>query len=152
MSTIDEMPPPVENLASHFEFETLIADISTRFINLRPEDVHSEIENALRRVCEPLGIELAVLWQWSSLAPGVAITPAHAYAKEGLQVPGPLRREQFPWYVGEMLAGRIVAVPSLEALPAEAAVDREACRITGVKSTLCLPLTVGGSWLSAHWG
>jgi PAS domain S-box-containing protein len=32
----------------------------------------------------------------------------------------------------------------LEALPAEAAVDRETCRLIGVKSTLCLPLTVGG--------
>jgi len=144
MSTIDEMPPSVENLASNFEFENLIAEISTRFINLRPEDVDSEIVNALRRVCEPLGIELAVLWQWSSLEPDVVVMPTHAYAKEGLQVPGPLHREQFPWYVQEMFAGRIIAVPSLEALPEAAAVDREACRIFGVKSTLCLPLAVGG--------
>ena len=43
-----------------------------------------------------------------------------------------------------MLAGRIVAVSSLEALPAEAAVDRENCRLIGVKSNLTFPLAIGG--------
>ncbi|MCJ7676139.1 MAG: PAS domain-containing protein [Anaerolineales bacterium] len=130
-------------LANRLEFETLISDLSSRFINVPPSEVDHEIEDALRRVCELLGIDLAVLWQWSGAAPGV-ITPTHAYTQEGLQPPGQLRQEQFPWYVEEMLAGRMVAVSSLEELPAEAAVDRETCHLIGVKSNLCLPLSVGG--------
>ena len=43
-----------------------------------------------------------------------------------------------------MLAGRTVAVSSLEELPAEAAVDRESARLSGIKSNLTLPLAVGG--------
>ena len=43
-----------------------------------------------------------------------------------------------------MLAGRLVAIPSLDELPAEAPVDRESCRLIGVKSNLCIPLSVGG--------
>ena len=63
---------------STLEFETLIAELSSRFIHLPPGEVDREIEDALRRVCEPLGIDLAVLWQWSGAAPSV-ILPTHAY-------------------------------------------------------------------------
>ena len=103
-----------------------------------------EIEDALRRVCEPLGIDLAVLWQWSGANPGV-IAPTHVYAaQEGPRNFDPLRQEQFPWFVRQMLAGHMVAVSSLEDLPAEAAVDRESARLSGIQSNLTLPLSVGG--------
>ena len=46
-------------------------------MNLAPDEVDREIEDALRRVCEPLGIDLAVLWQWSDADPTV-IVPTHA--------------------------------------------------------------------------
>jgi hypothetical protein len=38
-----------------------------------------EAPDALRRVCELLGIELAVLWQWSGVTPDV-IQPTQIYA------------------------------------------------------------------------
>jgi formate hydrogenlyase transcriptional activator len=125
-------------------FETLVAELSTRFINLPPEEVDHQIEDALRRVCELLDIDLAVLWQWSPEAPGV-ISPTHAYpALDVTQAAEPLRQEQFPWVVEQMLAGRRVVVPSMEELPPEAAVDRESARRGGIQSNLTLPLTVGG--------
>ena len=144
MSSLAQSEPSAEHLGSLLEFETLISDLSSRFINLPPGEVDREIEDALRRVCEPLGIDLAVLWQWSAAAPGV-IVPTHAYCAAGRPAPDradapgavPLVREQ-------VLAGRLFAVSSLEDLPAEAAVDRETCRLFGIQSALCLPLSVGG--------
>jgi GAF domain-containing protein len=56
----------------------------------------------------------------------------------------PLHQELYPWLVQEMRAGRMVVLSSLEELPAEAAVDRETARLAGVKSSLCLPLSLGG--------
>ena len=50
-----------------------------------------------------------------------------------------------------MLAGRIVAISSLEELPTEAAHDREVCRQLGIKSNLTLPLSVGGERPLASW-
>ncbi len=133
-----------DHLASLLEFETLISDLSSRFINLPPGEVDREIEDALRRVCEPLGIDLAVLWQWASGAPDL-IMPTHAYcAQEGLRPSEPMRKEQYPWSVQQVLAGRMFAISSPEELPAEAAVDRETCRLFGIKSAVCLPLSVGG--------
>jgi formate hydrogenlyase transcriptional activator len=141
---VDPARPSLEHLASLLEFETLIAELSSRFINLPPGEVDRAIEDALRRVCELLGIDLAVLWQWSGAAPSI-VTPTHFYpAQKGLQPPRPLRQADYPWVADQMAAGRTVAFSSLEELPEVAAVDRESARLSGIRSSLTLPLSVGG--------
>jgi PAS domain S-box-containing protein len=55
-----------------------------------------------------------------------------------------MREDQYPWAVQQVLAGRMFAMASLEDYPPEGAVDRETLRRYGVKSGVCLPLTVGG--------
>ena len=141
---IEHTPSSTEPARGRFAFETLISDLSSRFINLSPDEVDGEIEDSLRRVCGLLDIDLAVLWQWSTAAPDV-IAPTHAYpGLDGLESLEPLHQEQFPWIRQEILAGRVVALSSLEGLPAEADVDREFCRLYGVISNLSLPLSVGG--------
>jgi hypothetical protein len=52
-------------LAERLGFETLIAELSSRFVNLPSRRVDDEIEEGMRRVCEFLGIELSALWQLS---------------------------------------------------------------------------------------
>ena len=137
-------PAPHDHSENRLQFEALIADLSSGFINLAPDRVDREIEAALRRACTFLGIELAVLWQWSGSDP-VVIAPTHVFSqREDLRFTEPLRQELFPWFVQKMRAGRTVAVSSLEEMPAEAAVDRESCRAIGVKSNLTIPLAVGG--------
>ena len=49
MSTVDAAQPSAEHHENRLEFETLISDLSSRFINLRPGEVDREIEDALRR-------------------------------------------------------------------------------------------------------
>jgi formate hydrogenlyase transcriptional activator len=133
------------DLQERLRFEELIADLSSRFINLPPAEVDHAIEDALRRVCELLAIDYAVLWQWSTLPPAV-VTPTHVFpSEETLEPPSPLRQEQYPWIVQQMLAGRMVALSSLDELPAEAAVDKESGRDRGIKSNLSIPLSVGGA-------
>ena len=91
-----------------------------------------------------LRIDLAVLWQWSTAEPRVA-SPTHVYrALEGAPRSEPPLPELSRWYLQQMLAGRPVAVSSPDELPAEASADAEHCRRQGIKSSLCLPLSVGG--------
>jgi PAS domain S-box-containing protein len=132
-------------LEERLRFETLIADLSSKFINLPPGDVDREILDAERRICELLGLDLAALWQWSDEAPGF-FTLTHFYrAEEGPQLPERMKaHESFPWFQQQMLAGRIVTLSSLEELPAEATHDREAGRQLGIKSNLTIPLSAGG--------
>ena len=133
-----------ESFDAQLDFETLISDLSSRFINLRPDEVDDEIKVAMRRVCEPLGIDYAVLWQWSRKGRAV-IAPTHLYcAQVDSPAPEPLHEDLFPWCRQQMLDGQVVAISSLEELPVEAAVDRKSARWVGIKSALTLPLSVGG--------
>ncbi len=122
----------------------LLAEISARFVNQPADRIDGEIESAERNICEMLDLDLAAIWQWSDEAPG-SFTLTHLYrVQESPQLPEKITQEHFPWYMQKTLAGQIVGFSSLGELPAEAARDRESCRLFGVKSNLTLPLTVGG--------
>jgi PAS domain-containing protein len=87
---------------------------------------------------------LSVLWQWSTAAPGVVV-PTHAYCfDERLRPVEPMRQDQYPWSVQEVLAGRMYFIASLEDSPVDAAVDRETCLRFGIKAGRAIPLVVGG--------
>jgi PAS domain S-box-containing protein len=135
---------PHEELEERLRFETLIADLSSRFVNLPDAEVDREIMDAQRRICKLLGIDLSALWQWSDEVPGFFRLTHFYSAHGGPLAPGRKDREDFPWIGQEMRAGRILAISSLEELPAEAARDLEVARQLGIKSNLSLPLSVGG--------
>ena len=141
-------PPPISphaELEERLRFETLIADLSSQFINLPPGDVDREIREAQRRMCDILNLDLAGLWQRSDEVRGTFVL-THLYRLEqGPQPPEPMTsREHFPWHEQQMLAGRTIAVRSMEELPAEAARDRKVYEHFGIKSVVAVPLTVGG--------
>jgi hypothetical protein len=90
----------------------LIADISSKFVNLPPGEVDREILNAERRICELLGLEVSSLWQWAPEAPEV-LALTHLYRRVA-EPPTPEKMtaaEYFPWCQRELRAGRVVALP-----------------------------------------
>ena len=141
MSPVDQPRLPAEELESPIAFETLVADLSSRFINLPADDVDREIEHALGRVCELLGVDFAALWQWPAGVSG-KVVPTHLHPRRDPDAPEPTL-EDYPWYRQQMLAGRTVVITSLDQLPAEAAIDRESGRRVGIGSSVCLPMSVG---------
>jgi hypothetical protein len=48
-------------LQERLRFETLIADLSSKFVNLPACDVDREIMDAQRRICEVLDLDFAAL-------------------------------------------------------------------------------------------
>ena len=135
---------PPDQVASGPEFESLIADLSSRFLDLPPSEVDNEIQRALSRACGVLGVDFASLWEWSTLDPE-RIAPTHVvYASGDRQPPERMRDDQFPWFRQEIRAGRRIVLSSLDQLPEDAARDREAFLHLEVKSNLTLPLAVGG--------
>ena len=95
----------------------------------------------------------AALWQWSAESPG-SLALTHFYRSlEGPPTPEAMdAREYFPWCLQQLLAGKVVAVSSMEELPPEAARDREVCRQWGIKSNLTIPLSAGGGPLIGALG
>lgn len=122
----------------------LVADISSKFVNLPPGEVDLEILDAQRRLCEFLDVDLSALWQWSERHTG-SFTATHLYSlQHGPQPAIQMSEDDFPWVRQEIVEGRIVTHRSLEEMPAEAAKDKECARQLGIKSHLTLPLAVGG--------
>ncbi|NLX97178.1 MAG: sigma 54-interacting transcriptional regulator [Rhodopirellula sp.] len=133
------------DLEERLRFEMLIADLSSEFVQLPSGDVDRKIENAQRRVCQCLGLDLSALWQWSVEAPHF-LTLTHLYrALDGPPTPERMdASEFFPWCQQQLMSGKIVAVCSLDELPAEAARDREMWLHYGIKTSLTFPLSAGG--------
>jgi two-component system, LuxR family, sensor kinase FixL len=132
-------------LEERLRFETLIADLSSKFVNLQARDVEKEIVEAQRDICEFLGLDVAGLWQWSE-EDGGSFTLSHLHGVGGGLLPSGRisAREYYPWCQAQLLAGRAVVLSSMEEFPAEAAVDRETSRRFGIKSSLMIPLSAGG--------
>ena len=140
-------------LRDRLRFETMLADLSSRFVNLEAADVDREIEDAERRVCECLGLDLAALWQLSPEGPGVLrMTHLHR-PMGGPPIPDNFdARDQFPWGLKEILAGRSIRISSLDEVPPDGVRDREAWQHFGVKSVLTFPLTAGGESIFGFLG
>lgn len=132
-------------LEDRLRFESLLADLSVRFINLPADHLDASIEGAQRRICECLGLDVAVLWQWEVDAPGV-LTLTHFYrAVDGPPITRQIQAtESFPWTLRQVLAGRSVTISSMDDVPGGAERDRESWLHFGLKNVAVFPLSAGG--------
>ena len=132
-------------LEERLRFETLLTEISARFVNLPASQVDSEIEDAQRAICKCLALDHSSLWQVSREDPD-HLYLTHLYRAPELSPP-PERMsgsEFFPWAQRKLQAKEIVDVPNTAEAPPEAARDMETWRQFGIKSALDIPLSVGG--------
>lgn len=132
------------------EAAMLIADISSRFVHVPADEVDREIEDAQRKVCERLGLDLSALWQWTEETPRY-FKMTHLYRPLGGPAVGERMdaQELFPWCLRRLQEGEAISVSSMEALPAEAARDREVWQHYGIKSNLTFPLSAGRQLVGA---
>jgi DNA-binding response OmpR family regulator len=124
-----------ESLNERLRFEAMLSDLSTKFLNVPADRVDPEIEDAQRRICEDLDLDVSSLWQGSVVLPNL-LTLTHFYRRvDGPRPPEQQMRgsEYFPWTYQQLIAGKVVAVSSTEDVPAEAARDRETWRYFGIK-------------------
>ncbi len=139
----NELP---RKLQERLRFETLLTDISARFVNLPADRIDAEIEDAQRLICECLTLDLSSLWQWSDNAPH-SLTLTHLHSPPPPY--GPVRpehldgQEAFPWKLAQMLKGEVLA-HTIKDIPPEAARDLESYRTYGIKSSVSIPLSTGG--------
>jgi len=107
--------------------------------------VDQQIEDAQRVICECLGLDHSSLWQASTEDPSELVL-THLYRDPNLPPP-PQRMagtEFLPWAQAKLVAGEIISVPNTSEAPPEAGRDMETWRHFGVRSTLGLPLAIGG--------
>jgi len=131
-------------LEERLRFEALLAEISACFVNLPTDQIDGEIEDAQRRICECLGVDLSALWQWSDEKPRfMTVTHLHSPPEGPSRPDGIDGKEAFPWVLQKLLRGETLTY-STEDMPPEAARDQESRRHFGIKSSVNIPLSTGG--------
>jgi len=131
-------------IREQLKFETLLSDISARFVNLPADQIDAEIQLTQRKICECLGIDNSALWQSSPDEPRIFLL-THLHRDPKLP-PAPDRMDgdtYFPWVQDKLVRKEIVRVESTADVPPEAATDRKYWEIYCVKSVLAFPLWVG---------
>ena len=125
-------------------FQTLLADLSARFVNLPADQIDSRIIDAQRRICELLDLDRSTLWQVCEGEPRTLLLTNIHQPPEILSPPGRMNAgDFFPWTLQKVLAGEAVTISKMTDLPPEAARDRENFRAYGTKSDVLVPLSVG---------
>ena len=133
----------VAELEERLRFETLLSDLSARFINLPADEVDKEIEAALGRIVPFLGLDRSTLFQLSE--DETTLLVSHCWAAPGFEsVKGLIPRDMVPWALARVLQGRTIQFSSPDDLPEEADRDKETLRKVGPRSNVTFPLTAGG--------
>jgi PAS domain S-box-containing protein len=130
------------SLEEFLTFERLLVDLSARFADVSIVQVETEIDSALNQLQEFLDFDRSNIFEFT--ADGWATILASA-ARAGVERhplgPAPAF---LSWYLGQVRAGKIMRVQSIEDLPPEAIEQIAYHRRVGIRSSLGLPLRVGG--------
>ena len=134
---------------SRLRFETLLSELSARFVNLPSDQVDPAIEQCLSQICDFLGAARGGLHQFSS--DGCTLTLTHAYvAPGGAPLPKMTTSDDYPWSTEQICGDRIILYRQIpEDIPAEAQKERQFFVESGSKSFLAVPLKAGGVILGA---
>jgi formate hydrogenlyase transcriptional activator len=135
-----------EQINERLRFETMLSDLSTRFVNLSADQIDQEIEQCLKRIAETLNIDRCSVAQLNNDKTELRVT--HAYAASGITpMPGIVLNKQQPWYSQRLFRCESIVMSSIEELPKEAEVEKRHCIEQGIKSSALIPLVVSGKFL-----
>ncbi|MEJ2170585.1 MAG: hypothetical protein P8X90_34250, partial [Desulfobacterales bacterium] len=123
-------------------FEELISDLSAGFVNISSEEIENQINKCLQQITGFFAADRCTLGLFSE--DGTQLTCAFEYHREGAEAgPDLILKDQLPWYMSQLMQGKLVVINRLEDLPAEAQAERRICLTRSMKSFLSIPLVSG---------
>jgi PAS domain S-box-containing protein len=130
------------------EFERLITTISTRFINLVPAELDGEINYALQAIGQFTNVDRSYVLIFSD--DGTRMDNTHEWCAAGIEpqiqnLQGVAVEDELPWLAGRLRQLEPFHIPSVAALPAEAAAEKEHFQVQGIKSLMSVPMIFGGT-------
>ncbi len=133
------------DLGEQIQFKRVLLEISTFFINVPADRIDFQIELAQSRICELLDLDRSSLWQTPE-GTFETLELTHIHQPPGCRpvTSGMNGRDLFPWTVSKVLTGQILTISKMTDLPAEATRDLETWQLYETKSTVLIPLSVGG--------
>ncbi len=137
-------------LAEQLRIESLVADLSARFVHLPARQIESEIQDAQRQICEILDLDRSTLLQVPPDEPStMCMTHVHTPSETPpVRLPMDMG-DVIPWTIQRLLRGETLIISALAALPPEAARDRETFQRYGTKAVVAVPLVADGAVVGA---
>lgn len=128
------------------EFETLVSDLSARFVQLSAEAVDGGIQDALEKLLSFFQVDRCGLIRVRRDR-GISYVSHAAYAEGAQRVPRELNLvDLFPYHYDRLVErGENVAFRRLSDLPNAGEVDRQSFSQMGVRSALHIPLRLAGA-------
>ena len=147
----DQNSPPNEELQGSLNkrlaFETLVSELSARFISLPVTKIDKEIESGLRLIVEHMGADRGSLFE---LTEDRKLNVTHSWAVKGLEAfPLGIMDSNYTWSANKLRKGKMVIASRVDQLPDDAIPDKDNFIKTNLKSALAIPLDVGGKIFGA---
>jgi two-component system sensor kinase FixL len=137
-------------LTERLRFEALLSDLSATLVAAHGAQVDREIEKLLGRMGEELPVDRAAVGECD--AQGTVPRITHAWTRHSIAATREtIPVDRVPWIAGRLRAGHVVAIRSLDELPAEAARDQRSLTESGTRSLAVVPLTVGSGVAGLLW-
>ena len=137
-----------QQIEDRLNFETFLSELSARFVNVRSRSVDKDIIHGLQSIAEFLDVDRAEFLEVTEEKKlKLMFTYTHPEFKPSYNLPGrhPVLDDTLPWYAQKLLRGEISMMSNPSDLPIDARKEREYCNRAGLKSSLTIPLSVGGS-------
>ena len=126
-------------MADQLQFETVLSDVSSRFVGITSDAVVAEIECALACIVEQLGLDRGALFRLSE--DGRELLANMTFVRAGqTQPPAVIPLDSIPWMWAQLTRGGVFHVSSMSDLPADAFHERELADRLGVKSVAAVAL------------
>jgi len=132
------------------KFESLVADISDRFMNVEG-DIDALTDEVLFELGEFLQMDRV---GYLEIDPEKqSVIPTRHWIAEGVKDDYRLQyidvSAEFPWLAGKILAGEPVTIEHLDQFPDESNNERQYCEHLGIRSFTMVPATLGGAVMAA---
>ena len=139
---INERQQAQQALQHRVEFENLITNLSTHFINLPSNQMNNGIEQALQTIGEFLNADRGHIFLFADGSKKIRKT--YQWLKPQVAAEFEMHQEitlkQWPWFAAKVQRHEIINIPHIANLPAEAHLEQELLQTMGVKSSVNVPM------------
>ena len=129
-------------LRHRMEIENLVANLSTQFINLRPEDLDAGINRALESIGMFGGVDRSYVFVFED--DGDTVNNTHEWCRPGIEpqqsrLQG-LHIHAFPWLAERLASCPFIQIPSVGNLPPEASAEKREFQAQQIQSLVIVPM------------
>jgi formate hydrogenlyase transcriptional activator len=151
-SSVTQISQQETDIQARLDFEIIISELSSEFINLGIDDIDLQVTRALMRIGAHMHVDRVFLFQFNP--PRTEFTITHLWESPGTSkdetVRGVVVKIFFPWLSLSLIEGRdIIVNDSVELDRDETRCEYDYCRRIGIQSFVILPIQVEGEPLCA---